>query len=79
MKMTTDAGEVGDKTILKPYQKVDFELLSATNASSPKTYSIAIRDARTDDCGYDDGNILTDMLLSSELRGFVAYPAYYFA
>ena len=50
MKMTTDAGEVGDKTILKPYQKVDFELLSATNASSPKTYSIAIRDARTDDC-----------------------------
>lgn len=79
VKMTTDAGEVVEKTTLNPYQKVDLTLSSNTQHLSPNTYSIAIRDARTDDKGYDDGNILTDMLLSSELRGFVAYPAYYFA
>ena len=79
VKMTTDAGEVGETTTLTPYQKVDLTLSATTQHLSPNTYSIAIRDARTDDHGYDDGNILTDMLLSSELRGFVAYPAYYFA
>ena len=86
VKMTTDAGEVGETTTLKPYQKVDLALSANTQHPSattqhptPNTYSIAIRDSRTDEHGYDDGNILTDMLLSSELRGFVAYPAYYFA
>ena len=81
VKMMTDAGGVGEKTTLSPRQKVNLELSASTakNGQSPNTFSIAIRDARTDDPGYDDGNILTDMLLSSELRGFVASPAYYFA
>ena len=42
------------------------------------TFSLAVRDTRTDEPTYDDGNILTSMLLSSELRGFIAKPAYYF-
>ncbi len=80
VKMMTDAGGVAEKTTLRPHQKVNLEL-SASNAQhqTPNTFSVAIRDARTDDPGYDDGNILTDMLLGSELRGFVASPAYYFA
>jgi hypothetical protein len=80
VKMMTDAGGVAEKTTLRPHQKVSLEL-SASNAQhqTPNTFSVAIRDARTDDPGYDDGNILTDMLLGSELRGFVASPAYYFA
>lgn len=40
--------------------------------------SVAVRDARTDEPTYDDGGIMTDMLLGSELKGFVANPAYYF-
>lgn len=41
--------------------------------------SIAVRDAKTDETTYDTGNILTDLLLSSELQGFVPHPDYYFA
>ena len=40
--------------------------------------SIAVRDGATDELTYDTGNMLTDLLLSSELKGFVAYPDYYF-
>ena len=42
------------------------------------TFSLAVRDTRTDEPTYDDGNVMTDLLLSSELRGFIAHPAYYF-
>ena len=40
--------------------------------------SIAVRDGSADDPTYDTGNMLTDLLLSSELKGFIAYPHYYF-
>ncbi len=42
------------------------------------TFSVAVRDTRTDEPTYNDGNVMTDLLLSSELRGFIARPAYYF-
>ena len=42
------------------------------------TFSLAVRDTRTDEPTYNDGNVMTDLLLSSELRGFIAHPAYYF-
>ena len=42
------------------------------------TFSLSVRDTRTDEPTYNDGNIMTDLLLSSELRGFIAHPAYYF-
>lgn len=42
------------------------------------TVSVSVRDQRSDELSYDDGNILTDMLLAGDLRGFVAHPAYYF-
>ena len=45
----------------------------------PRTVSISVRDFQNDTPTYDNGNILTDMLLSGELKGFVANPAYYFA
>lgn len=41
--------------------------------------SIAIRDSQTDEATYDTGTLLTDLLLSSELQGFVADPQHYFA
>ena len=40
---------------------------------------MAVRDTQTDDPAYDDGNMMTEMLLSSELKGFVPMPGYYFA
>ena len=41
-------------------------------------FSISIRDAHTDDVSYNNGSMLSELLLSSDLKGFVAYPAYYF-
>ena len=40
--------------------------------------SLSIRDAATQDYTYDCGNILTEMLLSSEVKGFVPDPSYFF-
>lgn len=51
--------------------------LSVTE-NSPAYLSLAVRDASTMVTSYDNGNILTEMLLSSELKGFIENPGYYF-
>ena len=40
--------------------------------------SLAVRDHSTDETTYDNGTILTEMLLSSEIKGFVENPGWYF-
>lgn len=60
-----------------PYERVDLPI-QLHGVSQPTTFSLAIRDSYTNEPSYDDGNLMTDLLLSSELRGFIAYPAYYF-
>lgn len=74
--------EVTRKTTVNPFEEmtVDVSVNKEDNLDRalPKTVSVAVRDASTDEPGYDDGNIMTDILLSGDLRGFVAYPAYYF-
>lgn len=65
------------KTTLDPYEKVDLNLQVA-KTTQPVIVSVAIRDTQTDDASYNDGNIMTDLLLSSDLKGFIANPAYYF-
>lgn len=42
------------------------------------TVSVAVRDAAHSEYLYDNGNILTEMLLSSQVRGFIENPTYYF-
>lgn len=63
--------------LYEPYEKVELPI-RCEGVSEPTVFSLSIRDANTDEVSYDNGNILTDLLLSSELRGFIAYPAYYF-
>lgn len=79
--LTQNGNAIEKKTSVAPYAKVDVKLEpdAAWNNAEMGSISLAIRDAQTDERGYDDGNIMTDMLLSSELKGFVAYPGYYFA
>ena len=60
-----------------PYERVDLPI-QLHGVSQPTTFSLAIRDSYTNEPSYDNGNLMTDLLLSSELRGFIAYPAYYF-
>jgi len=74
--LTASGAEVGAKTTVDAYAPIDVKV--DAGEQHPTTISLAIRDAQTDERGYDNGNIMTDMLLSSELKGFIAYPAYYF-
>ncbi len=60
-----------------PYEKVSVDV-QLPDVTEPTTFSLSIHDTGTDEPTYDDGNLMTDMLLSSELRGFVARPAHYF-
>lgn len=65
------------KTVYDPHQKVEIPI-QCNNAEGPVVFSVSIRDSYTDEPTYNDGNIMTDLLLSSDLRGFIARPAYYF-
>lgn len=60
------------KSTLEPYAQVNMKVSSAT------PFSIAVHDKASQDESYDDGNMLTDMLLTGDLRGFVANASQYF-
>ena len=60
-----------------PYERVEVPV-RLPDVSEPTVFSLSIHDRATDEPSYDDGNLMTSMLLSSELRGFIARPAYYF-
>lgn len=54
------------------------ELTLSQSAPTDAHVSLAVRDAATMTQNYDNGNILTEMLLGSELKGFIENPGYYF-
>lgn len=54
------------------------ELTLSHTASAPAHLSLSVSDASTQVSVYDNGNIFTEMLLSSELKGFIENPNYYF-
>ena len=62
---------------LQPYERIDFPIVCA-DVTEPTTVSLSIRDTNTDEPTYNNGNVMTDLLLGSDLRGFVARPAHYF-
>ena len=75
MGLITPASPISPSTTYSPYQEIT---VSLQTPAPQTTFSVAVRDTRTDEPTYNDGNVMTDLLLSSELRGFVAHPAYYF-
>lgn len=72
ISMTSGDKAVNSKTELQPYEKIDLTV----NGQVPM--SIAVYDKSTQDLSYNDGNMLTDMLLTGELHGFVANVSQYF-
>ena len=60
------------------YQPFEAVTLQFQAPADMKHLSISVRDGANEELTYDTGTILTDLLLSSELKGFVAYPDYYF-
>ena len=65
------------KHTYEPHEAIKLDLQLPRGAAG-STFSVAVRDRRTDEPSFYDGNLLTDLLLSSEIRGFVAWPAHYF-
>ena len=61
----------------QPYEKVEVPV-QLPSTTEPTVFSLSVFDTNTDEPTYNDGNIMTDLLLSSELKGFIAHPAYYF-
>ena len=59
----------------QPFAPITLQFQAPAEA---KHISISVRDGSTDDPTYDTGNMMTDLLLSSDLQGFIAYPDYYF-
>lgn len=74
--------DLGGRMDFMPYEKIGVTVTSDSQHESSDTegatFSISVRDAQTDDPTYDDGDMLSEMLLTSDLKGFVAHPAYYF-
>ena len=67
---------------LAPYQKValDYQLTDTAGRPVEKAldFSIAVTDGYTREETYDDGNVLSYLLLASEVKGFIPHPEYYF-
>lgn len=63
--------------VISAYEHVPFNV-HCPDTNSLRTVSISIRDCADDDMTYNDGNILTELLLTGELKGFVACPSFYF-
>ncbi len=66
----------GAKDMYEPYEQVNLGVQCSANDSP--SISLAVRDAAHSDYTFDSGNILTEMLLSSQIRGFVEHPEYFF-
>ena len=72
-----DNGHQSPAISYQPYEKIELPVV-CQGVTAPTTFSLSIRDTNTDEPTYNNGNLMTDMLLSSDLRGFIASPAYYF-
>lgn len=58
-----------------PFAPISFTVKGGSPGS---TLSMAVRDAQHTEYIHDNGNILTEMLLSSQIRGFVEDPGFFF-
>ena len=67
---------------LLPYQKVTLDYQLVDSAGKPvrasHDFSIAVTDRESREETYDDNNILSYLLLSSEVKGFIPHPEYFF-
>jgi hypothetical protein len=66
----------GIRSQYEPFDSIHVAVENPQAAGS--TISLAVRDASTSEYLYDSSNILTEMLLCSQIRGFVEQPDYYF-
>ena len=65
---------LGMKEDYEPLEQVSLKVQGKAGA----TFSLSVRDKATGDPIFDNGSIMTEMLLSSHIKGFVENPGYYF-
>lgn len=67
-----------DKKSYKPFEKITLNF-SLNEKGSPfrDRFCLSVRDSRTQNNAYTD-DLRTSMLLSSDLRGFIEHPSWYF-
>ena len=67
-----------NKPVYNPHEWIDMEISVADKSADPvdATFSLSIRDAANE--VESKHNILTDLLLISEIKGYVRNPSYYF-
>lgn len=58
----------------QPFEHITIQLRGLPESS----VAVAVRDAASTEFTYDTGNILTEQLLSSQIRGFVPHPQWFF-
>ena len=72
----------GQKDEYSPFEQVNLQVtapsLTGRAGGESSRLSLSIRDAVHQDNIFDSGNILTEMLLASEIKGFVPQPEYFF-
>ena len=73
MQPTLDISGMKDE--YQPYEPIT---LDVQGRGTRGLVSLTVRDSHQSDALYDNANILTEMLLSSEIRGFVPDPGWYF-
>nr|MCR4921396.1 hypothetical protein [Bacteroidaceae bacterium] len=66
----------GIRHIYQPYDSIQVRIANPHAAGT--SISLAVRDAAYSQYLYDSSNMLTEMLLCSQIRGFVEQPDYYF-
>ncbi len=67
----------GQKEQYEPFERIDFDVTSA-HLMPDQTVSLTVRDVIHSDNTFDSGNIMTELLLASEIKGFVPQPDYFF-
>lgn len=68
----------GIETLYEPFDSITLRLKLTDTDQQGRSVSLSIRDRETEEMTYDNGTMLTEMLLASEIRGFVENPGYYF-
>lgn len=69
-----------DKATYKPYEAIVLELSADTvHTNKGTSVSVSVRDAQSSNFGNSDNtDIATNLLLSSDLKGFIYNPSWYF-
>lgn len=70
----------GMKEQYEPYEKISLGIHPASpeQKQPDAVISLAVRDMEHADYLHDNGNIMTEMLLSSEVKGFIPNPGWFF-